>query len=75
MRKLGRRTYKQEQNSFFVQYEGPSSDLLWIGDLIEQRLLQQFEALDSQDPGYNERWQLARKLGLMRDNDLVRWRR
>ena len=60
---VGRRTYKQEQNSFFVQYEGPSSDLLWIGDLIEQRLLQQFEALDSQDPGYNERWQLARKLG------------
>ncbi len=31
--------YAPESNLCFLQYEGPSSDLLWIGDLIEKRLV------------------------------------
>ncbi len=31
--------YAPERNGYFLQYEGASSDLLWCGDLIEQRLL------------------------------------
>ncbi len=61
--KAGRGAYIQEQNSLFVQYDGPPGDLLWFGNLIEYRLLQQFQVADSQDPGYRERWQFARSLG------------
>ncbi len=31
--------YAPERNGYFLQYEGTSSNLLWCGDLIEQRLL------------------------------------
>jgi len=31
--------YAPERNICFLQYEGPPSDLLWIGDLIEKQLL------------------------------------
>jgi hypothetical protein len=31
--------YAPERNGYFLQYEGASSNLLWCGDLIEQRLL------------------------------------
>ncbi len=61
--KAGRGAYTQEQNSIFVQYDGSPSDLLWFGNLIEYRLLQQFQVSDSQDAGYRERWQFARNLG------------
>jgi hypothetical protein len=55
--------YSPEQNCFFVQYGGPSSDLLWIGELIEQRLLQTFTKDRRQQEGYQERWQHARNMG------------
>lgn len=35
------RAYAPEHNTYFLQYEGPSDDLLWCGDLIEKRLLGQ----------------------------------
>ena len=31
--------YASERNACFLQYEGPSGDLLWIGDLIKQHRL------------------------------------
>ncbi|OLC62583.1 MAG: hypothetical protein AUH89_01080 [Ktedonobacter sp. 13_1_40CM_4_52_4] len=31
--------YAPENNTYFLQYEGPSCDLYWFGDLIEKRLL------------------------------------
>jgi hypothetical protein len=36
---LQRNAYAPERNMYFLQYEGPSSDLLWCGDLIKQQLL------------------------------------
>jgi hypothetical protein len=63
----GRAQYTQDQNRFFVQLDGPASDCLWFGDLIEHRALQGFRAWDtdtSPEPeGYQERWQYARQLG------------
>jgi len=35
------RAYAPEHTTYFLQYEGPSEDLLWCGDLIEQQLLEQ----------------------------------
>ncbi len=55
--------YAPGQNTFFVQFDGKSSDLLWIGDLVERRLLQHFNQQSIYRKGYEERWQLARKLG------------
>lgn len=34
-----RRAYAPERNTRFLQYEGPSRDLLWCGELIENSLL------------------------------------
>jgi len=31
--------YAPESNTYFLQYEGPPRDLLWMGDLIEKHLL------------------------------------
>jgi hypothetical protein len=39
--KRQRDAYSPERNTFFLQYEGASSDLLWFGDLIEKHLLGQ----------------------------------
>ncbi len=58
-----RRAYSPGQNTFFVQFDGKSSDLLWIGDLVEHRLLQSFNKESLHLEGYQERWQLARRLG------------
>jgi hypothetical protein len=55
--------YSPEQNILFVQFQGSVSDLLWFGDLIEYRLLQSFKREEHEQPGYEERWQLARSLG------------
>jgi hypothetical protein len=33
--------YAPGRNAYFLQYEGPSDDLLWCGDLIEKHLLSQ----------------------------------
>ena len=37
--KQQRNAYMPERNAYFLQYEGPTSDLLWCGDLIEKQLL------------------------------------
>ncbi len=39
--KRQRDAYSPEHSTFFLQYEGASSDLLWFGDLIEKHLLGQ----------------------------------
>lgn len=35
------RAYAPERSTYFLQYEGPSEDLLWCGELIEQQILEQ----------------------------------
>lgn len=59
----GRAAYVPDLNCFFVQFNGPSSDLLWIGDLIEHRLLHQFQKEGTNSPEYQKRWDYARQLG------------
>ncbi len=61
--RAGRGAYTAEQNTLFVQFDGPPNDLLWFGDLIEYRLLQQFQMPVSLDAEYHGRWQFAKKLG------------
>ena len=63
----GRSSYLTEQNCFFLEFDGPARDLLWMGDLVEHRLLQKFTTWDtssSQEPeSYQQRWQFARRIG------------
>jgi len=61
--KLGKEAYIPEHNTFFVQFDGPASDCLWFGDLVEHRLLQKFSVDRLRQEGYQERWQSARQLG------------
>ena len=61
--KAERGAYTSEQNTLFVQYDGLPKDLLWFGDLIEHRLLQQFQMLISPDAEYHKRWQFAKSVG------------
>jgi hypothetical protein len=42
---LQRNAYATEHNTYFLQYEGPASNLLWCGDLIEKQLLGQGKRL------------------------------
>ncbi len=58
-----KRTYSPEQNYYFVQFDGPSRDLLWFGNFVEHRLFQGFEKDRTHLEGYQERWQMARQLG------------
>lgn len=57
------RYYAREHDLFFVQFDGPSRDLLWFGEFVEHRLFQGFNKMDVYPDGYLERWQLARQLG------------
>jgi hypothetical protein len=62
----GKEAYAQEQNCFFVEFDGGVSDCLWSGDLIEHRTLQKFTKWDSPFPepeDYQSRWEYARQLG------------
>jgi hypothetical protein len=60
----GRRlSYAPEHNISFVQFHGEVADLLWIGDLIEHRLLQTLSEKFSTGDEYAERLRLARHLG------------
>lgn len=62
--KQGQAAYKEDQNCFFLEFDGPPSDLLWFGDLVEQRVLQKFcqgTFLGSEE--YQQRWQYVRHLG------------
>ncbi len=60
---ISKRTFSQEQNHYFVQFNGPSRDLLWFGDFVEHRLFQHFEKDRLHLEGYQARWQMARQLG------------
>jgi hypothetical protein len=60
------RTYRPEQNLFFVQYHGQPDNLLWFGDLVAKRLFQHFtkrHAAKERMDNYRSRWQFARDLG------------
>jgi hypothetical protein len=61
--RMSKDSYAPELNRFFVQYEGKPQDLLWFGDLVEQRLLQALKDEAPQDAAYQQRQQLARALG------------
>lgn len=64
---VGRASYLAGQNCYFLEFDGPARDLLWIGDLVEHRLLQKFTTWDtsiSPEPeSYQPRWQFARRNG------------
>ena len=62
----GKGSYSQEHNCFFIQFNGPPSDLLWFGDLVKHRLFQRFDKNGLHQAGYQERWQHARQLGFTR---------
>jgi hypothetical protein len=55
--------YSPERDQFFVQFAGNPHDVLWFGDLIKNRLLQQFQRGLRDDPTYEERWKIAREHG------------
>ena len=59
----GSAAYDQAHNSFFLQFDGPSGDLLWFGDLVEHRLLQFFRKDGPDTAEYRARWRMARELG------------
>lgn len=62
----GRGAYAEVQNCFFVEFNGPVSDCLWFGDLVERRVLQKFKKWthDTPEPeDYQSRWKYARQLG------------
>lgn len=64
---VGRASYQGGQNCFFLEFEGAARDLLWVGDLVEHRLLQKFTPWDtsiSPEPeSYQPRWRFARRNG------------
>jgi hypothetical protein len=55
--------YAPEQERYFLEFDGAARDLLWYGDLVEQRLLQHLSAEQQSDPPLSARQQLARSLG------------
>ena len=61
--KAGRDAYDQAHNGFFVQFDQAASDLLWFGDLVEQRVLQRFTQNNATTAEYQKRWRFARQLG------------
>jgi hypothetical protein len=63
MARQGKEAYIPEDNTFFVQFDGPAVDCLWFGDLIERHLLRRFDANGLHLDGYQARWQYARQLG------------
>ena len=67
---IGRASYLTGKNCFFLEFDGPASDLLWVGDLVEHRLLQKFTPWDtsiSPEPeSYQQRWEFTRRIGFTR---------
>src|SRR6266566_5847990 len=61
--KAGRDAYDQAHNGFFVQFDQAASDLLWFGDLVEQRVLRRFTQNNATTAEYQKRWRFARQLG------------
>jgi hypothetical protein len=59
----GKEAYTQQQNCFFVQFDGKASDLLWFGDLVEHAVFHRFVKDSMHLEGYQKRWDYARQLG------------
>jgi hypothetical protein len=60
------KSYDEEHNCFLVQVDSASSDFLWFGDLVEQRVFKKFSkwVWDTTEPeDYQERWKYARHHG------------
>lgn len=62
----GTEAYAEAQNCFFVQFDSPTSECLWFGDLVEHRLLKHFHADSLHQGSSQERWQYACQLGFPR---------
>lgn len=58
-----RGSYSPERDGFFLQFTGEASNLLWFGDLIADRLLQQLNLHGPLDKRYQERLVHARQVG------------
>lgn len=56
-------SYRAEAEEYFLQFDGPAADLLWFGDLVEQRLLQQLNLHGPSDEAYQRRLAAARQVG------------
>jgi hypothetical protein len=57
-------SYRPDSEGYFLQFTGPAADLLWFGDLVEYRLLQQLNLQGPQDPRYQERIAYAARIGV-----------
>ncbi len=56
-------SYRPEAEEYFLQFDGPPADLLWFGDLVEYRLLQQLNVHGPSDEAYQRRLAYAHKVG------------
>ena len=56
-------SYRPEAEEYFLQFDGPASDLLWFGDLVAHRLLQQLNLHGPSDEAYQHRLASARQMG------------
>lgn len=56
-------SYRPEAEEYFLQFDGPASDLLWFGNLVEERLLQQLNLHGPSDEAYQRRLASARQVG------------
>jgi hypothetical protein len=56
-------SYRPEAEEYFLQFDGPASDLLWFGDLVAHRLLQQLNLHGPSDEAYQRRLAAARQVG------------
>lgn len=56
-------SYRSEAEEYFLQFDGPAADLLWFGDLVEHRLLQQLNLHGPSDEAYQRRLAAARQVG------------
>ncbi len=56
-------SYRPEAEEYFLQFDGPAADLLWFGDLVEHRLLQQLNLHGPSDEAYQRRLAAARQVG------------
>jgi hypothetical protein len=60
---IGEGSYRPEAEEYFLQFDGPASDLLCFGDLLEHRLLQQLNLHGPSDEVYQRRLAYARQVG------------
>lgn len=56
-------SYHPEVDEYFLQFTGEPADLLWFGDLVQQRLLQRLDLQGPEDEQYQARLAYARTVG------------